>query len=154
MKPIKRTADAVWSGEVKSGRGKVRSASGVLNAPYSFGTRFEQQAGTNPEELLAAAHASCFSMALSLTLGGAGHKPVEISTHAVCSIEAQQPSGFKITKMRLETAATVPGLDDATFQQIARDAERACPISNALRGNLEIELTASLTSLERTLPAR
>lgn len=152
MTAIKRAADAVWTGEVKSGDGKIHGASGVLDGAYSFGTRFEQQPGTNPEELLAAAHAACYSMALALTLGRAGHKPQEVRTHAVCSVEPQQPSGFKITKMQLETTATVPGLDDATFQQVAREAERACPVSNALRGNLAIELSASLASAQENVP--
>lgn len=154
MTAIKRTADAIWTGEVKSGDGHVHSASGVLDGAYSFGTRFEQRPGTNPEELLAAAHAACYSMALALTLGRAAYKPLEVRTHAVCSVEPQQPSGFKITKMRLETIAAVPGLHDATFQRVAREAERACPVSNALRGNLEIELSASLGSVQENVPGR
>lgn len=154
MADIKRTADAVWNGELRGGRGEINSASGVLaNTPYSFGTRFEQQPGTNPEELIAAAHAACYSMALAATLGRAGHQPQQVKTHAVCTLQPQQPSGFRITKMRLEVEGTIPGIDDQTFQQIARDAEQSCPVSNALRGGLEIELDAKLNRAEASAAA-
>ncbi len=145
MADIERTAEAVWNGELRGGNGTISSTSGVLdNTPYSFATRFEQAPGTNPEELIAAAHAACYSMAFAGTLGRKGHKPQMIQTRAICSLAPQQPSGFKITKMRLETRGKVDGMDEATFKQIADEAEKGCPVSNALRGSLEIEVDASL----------
>jgi osmotically inducible protein OsmC len=145
MADIQRTASAVWNGELRGGNGQISSASGVLDATaYSFATRFEQAHGTNPEELIAAAHAACYSMAFAATLGRKGHTPQQIQTRATCFLTPQQPSGFKITRMRLETRGQVEGMDEATFQQIAQEAEQACPVSNALRGSLQIELDASL----------
>ena len=145
MADIERTAEAIWNGELKGGTGQISSSSGVLDStPYSFATRFENARGTNPEELIAAAHAACYSMAFAATLGRKGFRPEQIQTRAICSLTPQQPSGFKITKMRLETRAKVGGLEDAAFQEIAREAERACPVSNALRGGLDIELEATL----------
>jgi len=145
MADIERQASAVWSGDLRGGDGQISSGSGVLDdTAYSFATRFENTTGTNPEELIAAAHAACYSMALASTLGRKGHQPQRIETRAVCHLTPQQPSGFKLTKMRLETRGQVEGLDDATFQQIAREAETSCPVSNALRGGLQIELDAQL----------
>jgi osmotically inducible protein OsmC len=145
MADIERTASAVWNGEVRGGNGQISSNSGILNeTAYSFGTRFEQAQGTNPEELIAAAHAACYSMAFAATLGRKGHKPQQIQTRATCSLAPQQAGGFKITKMRLETRGQVEGIDEETFKQIAQEAEQACPVSNALRGNLQIELDVSL----------
>ena len=145
MAYIERVASAVWNGELRGGNGQISSNSGVLNdTPYSFATRFEQAQGTNPEELIAAAHAACYSMAFAGALGRKGHKPQQIQTRAICSLSPQQPSGFKITKMRLETRGQVEDMDDETFKQIAQEAEQACPVSNALRGSLQIEVDASL----------
>lgn len=144
MADIERTAEAVWNGDLRSGTGQISSTSGVLKAvPYSFGTRFEQAPGTNPEELIAAAHAACYSMALAATLGRKGYQPEHVETRAICHLTPQQPSGFKITKMRLETRGRVPGIDEATFKQIAEEAEKGCPVSNALR-SIDIELDAKL----------
>jgi len=146
MADIERTASAVWSGEIRGGNGQISTNSGVLSdTPYSFATRFEQANGTNPEELIAAAHAACYSMAFAATLGRKGYKPQQIETRAICSLAPQQAGGFKITKMRLETRGQVEGLDEETFKQIAQEAEQGCPVSNALRGGLQIELDASLT---------
>jgi lipoyl-dependent peroxiredoxin len=145
MADIERSAHAVWNGELRGGNGQISSTSGVLNdTPYSFATRFEQAHGTNPEELIAAAHAACYSMAFAGTLSRKGHQPQQIQTRAICSLTPQQPSGFKITKMRLETRGKVDGIDDATFKQIADEAEKGCPVSNALRGGVQIEVDASL----------
>ncbi len=145
MADIQRSAEAVWQGELRGGNGTTSSPSGVLsNTGYSFATRFEQAHGTNPEELIAASHAACYSMAFAGTLGRKGHSPQQIQTRAICSLTPQQGGGFKITKMRLETRGQVEGLDEATFQQIAEEAEKSCPVSNALRGSLEIELDAKL----------
>ncbi|HEY9847534.1 MAG TPA: OsmC family protein [Candidatus Caenarcaniphilales bacterium] len=146
MATIRRTASAIWKGDLPSGNGQINTASGVLqNTPYSFKTRFEQSPGTNPEELIAAAHAACYSMAFSHRLGEKGYQPQSIETRAVCSLEPQQAGGFKITKIRLETRGQVPGLDEATFKQIAQEAEKECPVSNVLRGGAEIELDAALS---------
>jgi osmotically inducible protein OsmC len=150
MADIERSAQAVWNGDLRSGQGKLSSASGVLNdTPYSFATRFEQANGTNPEELIGAAHAGCFTMALSSALSREGFKPQQLETRATVSLTPQQPSGFKITKVRLETQGQVTdsdgnSIDDATFQRIATGAKENCPVSTALRGNIEIELDARL----------
>lgn len=144
MADIERTAEATWSGDLRGGSGQISSTSGVLaNTAYSFGTRFEQAPGTNPEELIAAAHAACYSMAFAATLGRKGYQPQRIETKATCVLTPQQPAGFKITKMRLEARGQVPGIDQATFQQIAEEAEKGCPVSNALRA-IEIEVEAKL----------
>lgn len=145
MATIKRTGDAAWNGGLRTGNGQISTASGVLSeTPYSFGTRFEQAAGTNPEELIAGAHAACYSMAFAATLERKGYQPQEIRTHATCSLTSQEAGGFKITKMHLETRGRVEGIDEATFRQIAEEAEAGCPVSNALRGSLEIEVDAAL----------
>jgi lipoyl-dependent peroxiredoxin len=144
MTALQRTASATWNGTVKAGQGQINAASGVLdNTPYSFATRFESQPGTNPEELIAAAHAACYSMALTLTLNEKGYQPQQIQTQATCTVESQD-GGFKITKIQLDTQGDVSGLDAETFKQIAQEAEQICPVSNALRGNVAIDLNASV----------
>ncbi|MBE9168576.1 OsmC family protein [Pleurocapsales cyanobacterium LEGE 06147] len=144
MTVLQRTASAVWNGTLKEGQGQISATSGVLSStPYSFATRFENQPGTNPEELIAAAHAACYSMALTLTLNEKGYQPQQVETKAICTIESQD-GGFKITKIHLETQGHVSGVDAETFNQIAREAEQICPVSNALRGSVAIELKASL----------
>ncbi len=141
---IERVSEATWNGELRTGNGQLSSGSGVLSeVPYNFRTRFEQEPGTNPEELIAAAHAACYSMAFAGTLGRKGHQPQQIHTTATCVLTPQQPSGFKITKMRLQTQGKADGIDQATFEELAREAEAACPVSNALRA-IEIELNARL----------
>lgn len=145
MATIQRTAQAVWSGDLRSGNGKISSTSGILKeTSYSFATRFENSPGTNPEELIAAAHAACYSMAFAFTLSNKGYQPTSVETQAVCSLEPQETGGFKITKIRLQTRGQVPNIDAATFQQVAQEAEAGCPVSNALRGGVEIELDATL----------
>ena len=140
MAPIQRNATGVWHGDLKSGAGQIDAPSGVLHqTPFSFATRFENAKGTNPEELIAAAHAACFSMAFSNFLSGKGHVPQEISTKATISLE-----DGSINKMHLETTGRVEGLDDATFKQMAEEAEKACPVSNLLRPGLAISLDATL----------
>lgn len=144
MADIQRNAEAAWDGDLRSGKGYINSSSDVFNnVPYSFATRFEQAKGTNPEELIAAAHAACFSMALSGTLSRQGHPPQHIETRATCFLTPQQSGGFKITKMRLETRAKVEGIDEATFQQAVKTTESTCPVSQALSA-LEIEATGTL----------
>jgi osmotically inducible protein OsmC len=137
-----RKADAVWEGDIRGGNGKVSLGSGAFEGRYSFGSRFEEGAGTNPEELIGAAHAGCFSMALSGGLGRGGHTPKRIATTARVHIE-KVGEGFSITRIELDTQAEVPGIDDATFQELAKKAKEGCPVSKALAGT-EITLNAKL----------
>jgi lipoyl-dependent peroxiredoxin len=137
------TASAVWEGVLRTGRGHFTAGSKAFEGDYTFATRFEGAKGTNPEELIAAAHAACFSMALSLGLERAGKPATRISTTAACTVE-KAGDGFKITKMRLETRGEVPGLDQAGFQKAAEGAKEGCPLSGALKGNVQMELDALL----------
>lgn len=139
-----RSASAVWEGGLKGGKGNFRGEGGGIGGQYSFGSRFEEGTGSNPEELLAAAEAACFSMALSGALEKNGSTPTRVETDARCTVE-KVGDGFKITTMQLATRATVPGLDDATFQRIANEAKAGCPVSAALKGNVDIQLDAKLT---------
>lgn len=137
-----RTAKAIWEGTIKAGKGSFETETGSLRGPYSFASRFESGQGSNPEELLAAAEAACFSMALSLELEKAGKAPKRIETEAACSIEKGN-GGFVIKTMKLSTRAEVPNIDRDEFVKIAEATKKACPVSRALAG-LEIELVASL----------
>ncbi|HUF35834.1 MAG TPA: OsmC family protein [Gemmatimonadales bacterium] len=137
------TASAVWEGGLRQGRGHFAAGSQAFEADYSFSTRFEGTKGTNPEELIAAAHAACFSMALSGVLEKGGSDPTRISTTARCTVE-KVGDGFKITKIRLETQGKVPGMDQTRFAQAAEAAKEGCPVSGALRGNVQLELDARL----------
>jgi osmotically inducible protein OsmC len=137
-----RSAEAVWTGKIKDGKGQIRLGSGRLEAPYSFASRFESGDGTNPEELIGAAEAGCFSMAFSLMLEQEGHPPEEIRSTATVTID-QQGGGFAITKVHIKTEARIPGIDQDTFQRIANQAKENCPVSKALAGTT-IELDASL----------
>ena len=139
---MKRTASAVWQGDLKQGKGTISTASGVLkDTQYSFTTRFENGPGTNPEELIAAAHAGCFSMALSAFLGKAGHQPERVATQANLTLEQVQ-GNWTITAIDLETTAKVPGIDRSKFDTIANDAKANCPVSRVL--NAKISLSAKL----------
>ncbi len=136
-----RKASAIWTGDLKGGSGVVSADSGVLNqTPYSFHTRFEDQPGTNPEELVAAAHAACFSMALSAMLGGNNHAPESVSTKAELSLD-NLDGAWTITKIHLVTRAVVPGIDNDTFQSIAADAKAKCPISRLLKAEITLDAT-------------
>jgi osmotically inducible protein OsmC len=137
-----RTASAEWRGDLKTGAGHMRLGSGAFEGPYDFRSRMGEGAGTNPEELIGAAHAGCFSMALSAQLGAAGFTPDDIRTTARVHF-GQIEGGFAIQKIELETEAKVPGIDDAAFQQQASEAKANCPVSKALAG-VEIALTAKL----------
>ena len=137
-----RTASAEWRGDLKTGAGHMRLGSGAFEGPYDFRSRMGDGAGTNPEELIGAAHAGCFSMALSAQLGAAGFTPDDIRTTARVHF-GQIEGGFAIQKIELETEAKVPGIDDAAFQQQASEAKANCPVSKALAG-VEIALTAKL----------
>jgi osmotically inducible protein OsmC len=137
-----RKASAVWTGSLKEGKGKISTDSKVLsNAQYSFSTRFEDGIGTNPEELIAAAHAGCFSMALSAQLGNAGITPESIETTAAVTLE-KTDAGFTITKVHLDVAAKIPGANQAAFDTAAQNAKAGCPISRLLKA--EITMTAKL----------
>ncbi|HLB37800.1 MAG TPA: OsmC family peroxiredoxin [Gemmatimonadales bacterium] len=136
-------ATAVWNGKLKDGNGQYAAGSGAFKGDYTFATRFEGKAGTNPEELIAAAHAACFSMALSAGLEKAGTPATRITTKAACTLESGG-GGSKITKMRLETRGTVPGVDQAAFLKAAEAAKEGCPVSGALKGNVAVELDARL----------
>ena len=139
---MKRKASAVWQGGLKDGKGTISTDSGVLaNTQYSFSTRFEDGAGTNPEELIAAAHAGCYSMALSGQLGAAGLTAESINTTASVNLE-KTDAGFAITKVHLEVTAKVPGADQAAFDKATNNAKTGCPVSKLL--NAEITMTATL----------
>jgi osmotically inducible protein OsmC len=141
---MQRKASAVWQGGIKDGKGSITTASGVLSAsPYSFGTRFEGAPGTNPEELIAAAHAGCFSMALSLMLGEAGIMPARIDTEAAVSLEKTE-GGFSITKVHLEVVVRAPGADRAKFEAAASKAKAGCPVSKVL--NATVTMNAKLAA--------
>ena len=136
---MKRTASAVWNGDLKGGKGTVSSQSGVLDkTQYSFGTRFENGIGTNPEELIAAAHAGCFTMALSGQLGTADLTPTQLETSATLTFE-KTDAGWTVTAIHLAVVGTVPGADDETFQKLATNAKKDCPISRLLNTNITME---------------
>jgi len=136
-------ATATWNGVLRSGNGHFEAGSGLFAGDYTFATRFEGTKGTNPEELIAAAHAACLSMALSAGLEKAGTPATRITTKAACTIEVIAGAG-QITKMALEVRGTVDGIDNAGFVKAANDAKQNCPVSKALKGNLEVVLDAAL----------
>jgi osmotically inducible protein OsmC len=137
-----RTARAQWEGNLQEGRGKMALGSGAFEGAYSFASRFEEGTGTNPEELIGAAHAGCFSMAFAAALGKANFTPTRVATTAKVHL-MKGAEGFSITAIDLETEAQVPGIDPAKFQEIAEGAKKGCPVSRALAGT-EIRLNARL----------
>ena len=137
-----RSSDARWEGTLKEGKGTMKLGSGAYEGAYSFPSRFEDGSGTNPEELIAAAHAGCFSMALSAGLGKEGFTPTSVDTKATVTLEAVE-GGFGITKIDLVCEAVIPDIDDAKFQELAEGTETGCPVSKALAGPT-INLTATL----------
>lgn len=138
-----RKADAIWEGTLKEGKGAMKLSSGAYEGPYSWSSRFEEAQGTNPEELVAAAHAGCFSMALSSELGKVGFTPDRISTTANAHFEKVE-AGWRIIKMALVTEASVPNIDEAAFQEAAQKAKKGCPVSNMFAEGIEITLDAKL----------
>ena len=143
-----RKASAVWKGSLKEGKGTISSDSGVLSdTPYSFSTRFENAKGTNPEELIAAAHAGCFTMALSAQLGNAGITPESLETTASLTLD-KLDAGWTITKVHLDVAARIPGVDKAAFDKAAENAKAGCPVSRLLKA--EITMTAKLVGGQAT----
>jgi len=139
-----RNAEARWEGDLPNGKGTMRFGGGAFEGQYSFSSRFEDGAGTNPEELIAAAHAGCFSMALSNGLAKAGFTPTRVDTTASVHLE-KTDAGFGITKIDLRTEAEVPGIDQATFDEQAETAKKNCPVSKALAA-VDINLEAKLVS--------
>jgi osmotically inducible protein OsmC len=137
-----RNASARWEGSLKDGAGTMKMGSGAYEGKYSFGSRFQEEPGTNPEELIAGAHAGCFSMALTAGLGRSGFSPASVQTSAKAHLE-KVGEGFQITRIELTTVASVPEIDDATFQQHATGAKENCPVSQALAG-VDISLDATL----------
>ena len=138
-----RKASAQWEGGLKGGKGSFAGESGVIQGAYDFGSRFGEAKGTNPEELIGAAHAACFSMALSGALEAAGHAPTKVATGADVSVDKDPAGGFKITGITLTVRATVPGIDDAVFQEKVAATKTGCPISKALAA-VPIEVVATL----------
>jgi lipoyl-dependent peroxiredoxin len=139
-----RIASAEWNGGLKGGNGTYKGQT-ALGGSYNFGSRFQEEAGSNPEELLAAAEASCFSMALASAIEKEGFAPTRVATKASCTVE-KAGEGMKITRMMLETTAVVPGLDDAKFQALAMATKEGCIVSSALKGNVQIDLKATLSA--------
>lgn len=137
-----RKAGATWNGTLRQGEGSFESQSGAIGGSYSFGTRFEESPGTNPEELLAAAEASCFSMALAGNIEKAGHSPERIQTSARCTLE-KSDAGFTITTMALSTTVSAPGLEQSKLDELAQQTKQTCPVSRALAG-VEISVEAKL----------
>ena len=138
-----RTGSARWEGSLPKGSGTLRFGSGAFEGKYSAASRFEEGDGTNPEELIAAAHAGCFSMALAHALTGAGSTPDSVSTEAKVHIEKAEAGGFEITRIDLITEVKAPGLDESDFQKLAEEAKAGCPVSKALAAT-EITLDATL----------
>ncbi|HET7923354.1 MAG TPA: OsmC family protein [Rhodanobacteraceae bacterium] len=130
---VERTAEAEWRGDLRDGRGVMKLGSGAFEGSYSFGTRFGDEKGTNPEELIGAAHAGCFSMAFALMVGQAGFTPKRIHTTAKVAIE-RAGDGFQITRIHLDTEAAIPGVSREKFSELAEAAKRDCPVSRALAG--------------------
>lgn len=144
MTEFNRKAGVLWTGDLKNGNGLISTESKVLyQLPYTFQTRFGDEVGLNPEELIAAAHASCFSMAMASTLAKNGYTPVQTETTATCTL-ASQNGGFEITNMKLHVRCEVPGIDEATFNKLVLEADKGCPVSNLLRDGLNIEITTDL----------
>jgi osmotically inducible protein OsmC len=136
---MKRSATAMWNGDLKSGKGTISTESGVLsNAQYSFATRFEQGKGTNPEELIAAAHAGCFSMALSLQLAEAGLVAQSITTKATVTLE-KTGGGFTVTQSHLDLTARIPGASQQAFEQATDNAKNGCPVSKVLNATITLD---------------
>jgi osmotically inducible protein OsmC len=141
----KRTANARWDGTLTEGDGTMRMASGAYEGAYSFQSRFQEGDGTNPEELIAAAHAGCFSMALSGELGRAGHDPESVETEAIVHLD-KEDEGFAIKRIELRTRARVPGISEEEFRELADAAKKGCPVSRALAAVESIEVEAELAS--------
>jgi lipoyl-dependent peroxiredoxin len=145
MEEIYRKAGVLWTGDLQNGSGIVSTESRVLfEQPFNYQTRFEDKPGTNPEELIAAAHAACFSMSIADILAKNGYEPVRTDTTATCTVASKEDSGHEITTMQIHIRAEVPGMDENTFQKLIMEADEICPVSNLLRNGLEIQIDATL----------
>jgi len=139
---MKRSASAVWQGSLKAGKGSLTAPGGALNnTEYSFGSRFESGKGTNPEELIAAAHAGCFAMAFSAMLGEAGVTPERLDVTAEVSLDKVEPAGWTVTSSHLVMKAKIPGIEQARFEEIAAKAKAGCPISRLLNAKISLDAT-------------
>jgi osmotically inducible protein OsmC len=138
-----RRASAVWNGTLRAGNGRFEGSTGAVSGPYTFGSRFEEGTGSNPEELLAAAESACFSMALSGNLEKKGGTPERIETQAACTVE-KVGEGFTITRLKLDVQARVAGIDEAAFQEALTATRDGCPVSRALKGNVQIEVSGRM----------
>jgi osmotically inducible protein OsmC len=143
---VTRRSSARWEGGLKGGKGTFKGESGAIAGQYSYSSRFEEGVGSNPEELLAAAEAACFSMALSGSLEKNGTVPTSVETNAACTVLPQREGGFRITTIALDVVAVVPGIDDAKFQQIVKETLEGCPVSKTFRGNVELSANAKLST--------
>lgn len=144
MTEFNRKAGVIWTGDLKDGSGLISTESQALyEEPYSFQTRFDNETGTNPEELIAAAYAACFSMALANTLKTNGFNPKKTDTNAICTI-ASKNGGFEISGIQLHVRAEVPDIDEATFNKLTMEAKNSCPVSNILREDLNVDITSTL----------
>jgi osmotically inducible protein OsmC len=145
MTEINRKAGVLWTGDMKSGKGLISTESQALfELPYSYPTRYSDEAGLNPEELIAAAHAACFSMSVAGVLKKNGYNPVQTETTATCTLASKNGDAGEITNMRLHVRCEVPDIDEATFERLVGVAEETCPVSNLLRNGLQIEITTAL----------
>jgi osmotically inducible protein OsmC len=145
MPEFNRKAGVLWTGDLRNGNGLISTESKVIfQLPYNYETRFGDQEGLNPEELIAAAHAACFSMAMASTLEKNGFTPVQTETTATCTVGPKDDGGYEITNMLLHVRCEVPDIDEARFNQLVMEADQGCPVSNLLRNALKIEITTDL----------
>lgn len=145
MAEFNRKAGVLWTGDLKTGNGLVSTESQALfEVPFSYPTRFADEVGLNPEELLAAAHAACFSMSVASTLAKNGYTPVKTDTTATCTLASKEEGGHEVTNMRLHVRCEVPGLDEDNLNRLILEADQSCPFSNLLRDSLNIEITCAL----------
>jgi lipoyl-dependent peroxiredoxin len=145
MTEFNRKAGVLWTGDLKTGKGLISTESKTLfELPYSYSTRFTDEEGLNPEELIAAAHAACISMSVASTLAKNGYHPVQTETTATCTFASKDGGGFEINRMQLHVRCEVPDIDEATFERLIKVADENCPVSNLLRNGLTIEITNAL----------
>jgi len=145
MEETYRKAGVLWTGDLRNGSGIVSTESrSLFEQPFNYQTRYEDKPGTNPEELIAAAHAACFSMSIADILAKNGYEPVRTDTTATCTVASKEDSGHEITTMQIHIRAEVPGMDANTFQKLIMEADEVCPVSNLLRNGLEIQIDATL----------
>ena len=145
MAEFNRKAGVLWTGDLQTGKGLISTESrAIFELPYSYPTRFGEDVGLNPEELLAAAHASCFGMSVTSTLEKNGYLPVQTETTATCTLATRNGGGYELTTMRLHVRCEVPEIDEETFERLVREADEHCPMSNLLRSGLAIEITTAL----------